>query len=65
MWVPETRSAVPKSLVSRRNRSFGTPHGQVETLRLKDGVIDEPFTGTNYCNAAAGASGVAAPKPHC
>jgi hypothetical protein len=32
VWVPETRSAVPKSLIYRPNRSFGTP--QVVDLAL-------------------------------
>jgi hypothetical protein len=31
--------------------------GQVGTLRLRDGVITEPFTKTNYCNKAAGLKG--------
>ena len=31
--------------------------GQVGTLRLRDGVITEPFIKTNYCNKAAGLKG--------
>lgn len=34
------------------------PHaGDVRRLRLRHGVITEPFVGTNYCNKAAGRRG--------
>lgn len=31
--------------------------GQTKRLRLRDGVITEPFTGTNYCNRRSGRKG--------
>ena len=31
--------------------------GQTKRLRLRDGVITEPFIGTNYCDRRAGRKG--------
>jgi hypothetical protein len=42
----------------RTGWSGAVPHvGEVRRLRLKNGVITETLTGTNYCNLAAGAKG--------
>jgi hypothetical protein len=52
--VTKVRVLDPSAFVA----GYQPPHvGEVHTLRLRHGVITEPFTTVTYCNFAAGASG--------